>query len=71
MSLLRKILLFARSAGVKVGGGESSDPGGTSIGFGAIHSVGGGVGIWSFAGPRGGVAQGFKGHVNRAGGVAV
>ncbi len=72
MSLFRKILLFVKSAGVKVGGGEVSEGGAVNVGWGAVSCVGGGAAIWTFPlTGKGAVCQGYGGHVSNAGGVCV
>lgn len=72
MSLMRKILLFVKSAGVKVGGGEVSEGGAVDIGWACVSSVGGGTAVWTFPlEGKGAVGQGYGGHANTVGGVCV
>lgn len=72
MSLFRKILLFVKSAGAKVGGGEASEGGAINIGWAAVSSVGGGTAVWTFPlEGKGAVNEGHGGHANSVGGVCV
>ena len=72
MSLLRKILLFVKSVGVKVGGGEAGDVGAVDIGWACVSSVGGGTAVWTFPlEGKGAVGQGYGGKAYAIGGVGV
>ncbi len=72
MSLFRKILLFVKSVGAKVGGGEAGDVGAVNIGWAAVHSAGGGTAVWTFPlTGKGAVAEGYGGRAHSVGGVGV
>lgn len=72
MSLFRKLLLIAKSAGLKIGGGEVSEGGAVAIGWAAISGAGGGAAIWTFPlTGKGAVCQGYGGRAHNVGGVGV